>query len=135
VAKALSRFEAAASGRQTDQRAGPRLSPGQQYALRHLGLLVRQEENEDRRAYLANVERALRARIPDAAVRELNRLRRLALPTDLMRERLELLYRDLDLGRYIRHAEEVPPAPVARVVCSEALVADGAANPRRSQRT
>jgi hypothetical protein len=123
VSAALARFADTALERQTDRRTGPRLSAGQQFAVRHLSTQIRKEENEDRRSRLLNIERAIRGRLPEAALRGLASLRRMSLTSDLVVERLELLYRDLDLSRYARREDEVPHQPLARIVCSEALVA------------
>jgi superfamily II DNA or RNA helicase len=122
IASAFSDFETAASQRQTDRKLGPRLSTGQQYMLRQLSAIAKGEDNEERRLHFARIEKALRSRLSDAAIRELNRLRRLTLPQDQLLMRLEMLYRDMDLARYSRHEDETPIMPLARIVCSEALI-------------
>lgn len=122
VSRALHGFEEEAARRDTDRRTGPRLTPGQQYAVRHLGALLKTEANDDRRLHLSTIERALRARLPEAALRELNTIRRLGLVGDPLRQRLEQAYRDLDLGRYLRPTDEQVSVSVARVVCSEAFL-------------
>jgi hypothetical protein len=113
-----------AASRQTDRHTGPKLTPGQQYVLKHLNSVIKGESNEERRNVLNNIERAIRARLPEAAQKELSIIRRLGLTGDPLVQRLLIAYRDLDLGRYIRRTEEPVHSPIARIVCSEALIAD-----------
>jgi superfamily II DNA or RNA helicase len=122
VSRAFLQFQELAASRQTDQRTGPRLGPGQQLALRHLELALKAESNEDRKLFLETLRQALRSRLPEAAIRDLNRLRRQALATEEYLDRLQLLYRDMDLGRFIKKEGEAPTQPVARIVCNEGLV-------------
>lgn len=122
VSNAFTRFQEVAAGRQTDQQIGPRLGPGQLLALRHLELALKEELNEDRRQFLESLRAALRSHLPEAAVRSLNQYRRLGLDRDSYLSRLQLLYRDMDLGRFVQKAGEAPTQPVARIVCSEGLI-------------
>lgn len=122
VSGALQNFETEALRRHTDQNTGPRLTPGQQYAVKNLQTCIKSEENEDRRHALANVETALRSRLPEAALKELNTIRRLGLTGDPLVQRLLQAYRELDLGRYLNRTEDLSQPPSARIICSEALL-------------
>ena len=124
VSRALQRFEEEAMRRHTDQRTGPRLTPGQKYALKHLHAFLKSEENEERRHTLVNIERVLRSRLPEAALKELNAIRRLGLTNDPLLQRLLQAYRDLDLGRYLDRPGASTQEPSARIICSEALVGE-----------
>jgi superfamily II DNA/RNA helicase len=122
ISQAFADFEQTAARRRTDRRTGPRLATSQRYALKLLDGLVTNEEREERRTFLGQIDKALKARLPEAALRELNRLRRLDLPASDAVQRLERIYHDLDLGRYVRRDEDIVRNPVARIVCSEAFV-------------
>ncbi len=122
VSAAVQRFEENASQRKTDRMTGPQLTAGQRYALKHLHISLKDEMSEDRRHTLSNIEKALRTRIPEAALKELNTVRRLGLIGNALEQRLLQAYRDLDLGRYIRQTEEISLAPMAHIVCSEAFL-------------
>src|SRR5262249_41461534 len=91
--------------------------------LKHLNAILKADDNEEHRSALHNVERALRARLPEAAQKEFNTIRRLGLTGMDLEQRLFQAYRDLDLGRYIRRTEEPAYAPTARIICSEGLIA------------
>lgn len=121
ISEATKRFELEAAQRQTDRQIGPKLTPGQRYALKHLAALLKEETNEEQRTSLHNLESALRTRLPDAALKELNTIRRLGLTGEFIRQRLLQAYRDLDLGRYIHRSDTSSSTPIARIICSEAL--------------
>lgn len=127
IAACFARFEQEAAERAADRKTGPKLSAGQQYILRHFAPFVRSEQNGERRQHLAFVEQALRARLPDAALRELNLIRRQGLTGDGLRQRLEQAYHDLDLARYLVRSEDAASSslstrPAVRVICSAALL-------------
>jgi superfamily II DNA or RNA helicase len=124
VSETLQRFEEEAARRQTDRRTGPRYTPGQSYALKYLGAVIKATNNEDHRNLLMHLDRALRGRLPEAAQKELRNIRRQGLTDSALEQRLLQLYRDLDLPRYLRQSEEVVGHPKARILCSEALIAD-----------
>ena len=111
-----------AAQRHTDRKTGPRLTPGQRYTLKHLNAILKSDDSEEHRGVLHNVERALRARLPEAAQKELNIIRRLGLTGPALEQRLLQAYRDLDLGRYVGRTEGPIDAPTARIICSEGLI-------------
>lgn len=123
VAQTRKAFDQEVEVRLAQKEYTPRLRIAQRYVLRHLRFAFEKAADPDEKERINLFDRILRQELPEAAVKELNKVRRSGLSGEPLLGRLQEIVLQYRLTRLLEEREEPEREPQAtRIVCSEALV-------------
>jgi hypothetical protein len=119
----LRRFAEEVKHRHAERTHTLTLSHGQNYVLRELRVLFGATSDDDQKAMINVLEKSFRGTITRAVNRELMLLRRNAVNGEPLLKALARIYDQHNLRDWVdRRALHAAGRPVARVICSEALI-------------
>ena len=99
------------------------MTVGQTYAVQHLRLAFQKADSPDDKELINLLDRIVRHPLPEAVIRELNKIRRAGVSCEPLIERLHELVSRYRWTRLLEEPEEVEERPEpSRIICSEALV-------------
>ncbi len=108
--------------RQAELQHTSSLSHGQTYVLREMRVLFGATEDEDQKAMINVLEKALRGPVTRAVNKELNHLRRNGVSGPSLLKALAKLYDQHNLRDWVdRRSLHTNDRPIPKIVCSEAL--------------
>ena len=116
-------FAEEVKNRQAERQHTLSLTHGQNYVLRELRVLFGATEDDDQKAMINVLEKALRGPLTRAVNKELNLLRRNGVAGQPLLKSLAKLYDQHNLRDWVdRRSLHTGTRPVPRIVCSEELV-------------
>jgi hypothetical protein len=108
--------------RQAERQHTLSLSHGQTYVLREMRVLFGATDDEDQKAMINVLEKALRGPVTRAVNKELNLLRRNGVTGQSLLKNLAKLYDQHNLRDWVdRRSPHTNERPIPKIVCSEAL--------------